>query len=177
MPIGLAAGLLAWLAGGGPSASTDRLETVEAKVVGLRGPRPGRFLGTDVGVAQLAATPLFALTVGPGAVPRPTLRLDGVVKSRARTAALIAIDDQQPDWLALGESRGGVTLLEVTASKAVVETLYGPQEVALGQRSGGSEPAPMSGAGAPPAVTPTQTDAVPPGFRSPPPPASAPGPR
>ena len=70
--------------------------------------------------------------------------------------------------MSVGETRDGVTLQQVTSSKIVVDTAFGPKDVALGERSAGtSEPSS-------PTVQASRTDEMPPGFRAPPPPANAP---
>jgi len=178
---GVATGGLGWWLAGGPARPGEALEPAEARLARLRIPRAGTDAALAPDVAGLAATPLFILTTGPGATPAPVLRLDGISKSKGRAAALLSIDDQPADWLAVGDRRGAVALQAVGASKAVVDTVYGPVEVALGERVGGAATAagvpagPVPGAVAPQGpVQPTIVDSPPPGFRSPPPPASAP---
>jgi len=183
---GVAAGGLGWWLAGGPARPGEALDAPEARLARLKIPRARGDAAAAPDVAVLAATPLFILTTGPGATPAPVLRLDGVSKSRSRTAALLSIDDQPADWLAVGDRRGGVVLQAVSAGKAVVDTVYGPVEVALGERVGGApagtpvaatgaaQPAPQPAVAPQGLVQPTIVDAPPPGFRSPPPPASAP---
>lgn len=169
VPAGLVAGFLAWSLAGGASATDDALGDLQRRMTALRAPRAfaGGVEGYDV--ASLAAQPLFVLTTGPGATPQPTVRLDGVVSSKARIAALLSINDRPSEWLGLGETRDGVTLQHVTAGKVTIDTVYGPAEVALGERIGAP---PLAVAAQPPA--PGAPDQLPPGLRGPPPPASAP---
>jgi hypothetical protein len=141
VPVGLATGLLAWLAAGGASADTDRLAPVAEEIAELRAPRRGG----DASMAQLAdltGAPLFALTTGPGAVSEPVIRLDGLVVTRHRVAALMAIDGAPPAWLSVGQSQGGVTLQQVSSTKAVIETALGVREIALGATQTGGATSP-----------------------------------
>lgn len=167
-PIGLVTGLMAWLATGGASAGIDRATPLATAVSALRAPPPRLASPREADVAALTATPIFALTVGPGAVKEPTVRLEGVSISRRRTAALVAIDGRPSEWLGIGDSRDGVTLEEVRSSRIVVDTIVGPKEIALGEQSGPgpAEATLESSRGG--------LDQSPPAFRAPPPPASAP---
>lgn len=169
VPAGLLAGLLAWMAAGGSSAGEATLASVESQLMGLRSPPPERVAGV-LGVAELASTPIFPMTVGPGAVIQPSLRLDGVAVTPRHSAALLAIDGKPAQWIALGDSREGVTVSAVSGSKAVVDTIVGDVVVELGRTAGGA-PADAGLAG-----NPTPDDRATAGFRMPPPPASAPRP-
>jgi hypothetical protein len=106
-------------------------------------------------------------------VREPSIRVDGVSMTRRRLAALIAIDSGPAEWLQVGESRGGVTLQSVSVSGVTVETPLGVKAVNLGDQAAASAPA-VGAAGPPIAAGPDQ---IPPGFRSPPEPASGPKPR
>jgi hypothetical protein len=108
--------------------------------------------------------PIFALTTGHGAVSDVSVRLDGLAISRKSQSALIAVNGQPAQWLALGATRDGVTLMEVHPTKVVLDTAIGFKAVALGQQS---TPAP------PPNPVTAPANAVPPGVHLPPP-ASAP---
>lgn len=132
-PAGLAAGLLAWYVGGGPAAASNRIEPVRETVSRLRPRRVPAVEPASIDARAIADIPLFPLTAGPGAVPQPRLRLDGVVRRRSRTAALLSIDGKPSEWLHIGDTRDGVTLQEVDGAKVVVDTLFGPQEIMLGQ--------------------------------------------
>jgi hypothetical protein len=162
-PVGLATGLLAWFVAGGAQATLGKVAPVEAAVAELRIPRPAVVAQDYVSIADLIAAPLFAPASGPGAVADSLIRLDGISLSRQRTAALISINNAPAEWLRPGETRGDITLQQVAASRVVVDTPFGTKEIGLGQSSGAIQP--------PPAVP----DTTPAGFRSPPPPASAPG--
>ena len=163
---------------GGSSAATRQIEPLAQQVAALRAPRAAIDAPAPGDLGGLLSNPLFPLTTGPSAVPQPTIRLDGVARAGRRSAALLSINDQPSDWLSQGESRDGVTLLDVSASRAVVDTLYGPREVRLGQRV--PEGASAVAGGQEQVTSPSNPsnigglDEVPPGFRSPPPPASAP---
>jgi hypothetical protein len=119
-------------------------------------------------VRQAMNSPLFGPLGGGGGVAEPTIRLQGIARAPGRVAALLAIDAKPSAWLGLGETRDGVTLVEVLASRIAVETVIGEREIRLGGVAGPSGEADR---------TPLRAgqDEPPPGFRMPPPPASAPG--
>lgn len=170
-PLGLATGLAAWLLAGGLSVRANALDEVHARLSHLRAPAPLAARSSDAGAAALLGAPLFALTTGPGAVREPSIRIDGVSITRRRMAALVSIDAKPAEWLQVGESREGVTLQAVTVSSATLETALGVKTLSLGDQSAASSPLP----GAPgAAVAAGAQDQAPPGFRSPPEPASAP---
>jgi hypothetical protein len=173
VPAGLAAGVLAWFVAGGANAGGARLGAVAEQLDGLRAPRPAAAAPPMADIAGLSANPLFALTTGPGARPQPVVRVDGLVRARGRVAALVSVDDKPADWLRLGDTRDGVTLIEVQGSGVVVDTLYGPQNVGLGERSPAAAAAAVT-TSTPAAQTAAAVDTIPQGFRSPVPPADAP---
>jgi hypothetical protein len=156
-PAGWAIGSVIWLLYAHPAGATQA-PLLSARLSGVNVREAARFDRPDAVLAQAITTPLFALTSGPGAVAEVALRLDGLVHSPARVAALLSINGAPSDWLDLGASRDGVTLEDVTSNKVVVDTATGLREIILGQT-----PATADGAAAPS------------GLRSPPPPASAPG--
>jgi hypothetical protein len=179
--VGLAAGGLGWLAAGGASAAAEKLGPTEALVARLT--RPHRTPGevAPANITELSELPLLLLTTGPGATPLPIVQVDGLVSARGRRAALVSIDDKPSEWLVVGDIQRGVTLRDVAANHAVIETAYGLQDVQLGERSiappSNPNPTDPSPAAPTPAVArPSSTGplTIPPGFRSPPPPASAP---
>lgn len=173
IPLGLVTGLSAWLLADGVSARASALEATHARLTALRAPAAGRPSGS--GGLGLIGAPLFALTTGPGAVREPAIRLDGVSITRRRTAALVSIDARPSEWLEVGETRDGVSLQSLTSSSATFETALGVKSLGLGQQSAAS--APLPGASGAQPVTAVVQDQPPPGFRSPPEPASAPPPR
>lgn len=168
-PIGLLIGLLAWSVAGGATAGLDRLDPATDHLMALRAPVAVARRETHRGSSVLAA-PLFALTVGPGAVREVAIRVDGLSVSRRRNAALVSIDGAAAQWMSVGESRDGVTLQAVSSTKAVFDTTLGNKELALGEQSAASAPPVAANAVE---VSATNLDHIPPGFRSPPPPASA----
>lgn len=172
-PAGLLTGLVAWTLAGGLSVKADALSELETSLSAAHPPAVAS-RSKRGSSASLLAAPIFALTTGPGAVREPAIRVDGVSVSRRRTAALVSIDGGAAEWLSVGESRGGVTLQGVTADGITVETAIGEKAVKLGDQSAASAPA---AAPPPEAVATAAPDRPPPGFRSPPEPASAPRPR
>ena len=175
-PLGLAVGLAYWLTAGGASANADRLEPLAAQVNSLPGAQRTGAESRSLDVADLQGAPIFALTVGPSAVKEPSILLQGVSVSARRTAALISVDGRPAEWMAVGETRDGVTLQQVRGSRIVVDTLLGSKDVALGEQSAPealADPEPVGESPPPPDLN-TARDRIPPGFRSPLPPASAP---
>lgn len=172
-PLGLATGLVAWLIAGGLSVRANALDDVHGRLARLKAPAPAVARGSEASAASLLGAPLFALTTGPGAVREPSIRVDGVSVSRRRMAALVSIDAGPAEWLIIGESRAGVTLQAVSGSGITVETLLGTRTLNLGDQSAASAPAPGAASTVTQAAAVVQ-DQVPPGFRGPPEPASAP---
>jgi hypothetical protein len=182
VPAGLAAGALAWFAAGGATASANKLDPLRSAVSVVRHVHSQAVNSPAADIGDLSGLPLLLMTTGPGAVPEPAVRLDGLVRTRTRKAALLSINDGPAEWLSLGEARDGVSLQDVLGNHVQVETPYGLQVVAVGERAGPSAAASPPAAATPPAAAPppsdphAATDKVPPGFRAPLPPASAPRP-
>lgn len=160
---GLIAGAAFWALSGG-QAQGEALDALDARLTAISTRSRSPLDRPSDALAQSLATPLFAASGSASEVDAEVaIQLFGVVRSPGRTAALIGIGAAPADWLALGESRNGVTLRAVTSSGATVATISGEREVMLGM------PSQTALAGAP------STGGPPPGFKSPPPPASAPG--
>src|SRR5205085_694343 len=68
-------------------------------------------------IRQAMNSPLFGPLGGRGGVADPTIRLQGIARAPGRVAALLAIDAKPSAWLGLGETRDGVTLVEVSGSR------------------------------------------------------------
>ena len=116
-------------------------------------------------VQLLSAPPLFPVLSGPNAPADIPVSLQGIARSPGRTAALLSIGGQPSEWLALGESRDGVTLEDVASSSVKIDTPRGSRALQLaigGAPSDGPTAGSLGGAI--------------PGFRSPPEPAGAPVP-
>jgi hypothetical protein len=158
LPLGWAIGSGVWLLAA-PAPGGDQLSVLSDRLVAIRIRHPVAPGRSDVLVAQAISAPLFALTTGPAAVAEILLKLEGLVRTPGRVAALLSINGGPSDWLELGQTRDGVTLQDVASSRVVVDTAMGLREVALGAPSAPTDPA------LPPASS----------FKSPPPPASAPG--
>jgi hypothetical protein len=65
---------MAWLMAGGLSTNGDVLEEVQTSLGQLRQPAAVTRVRAYSGAADLLASPLFALTTGPGAVREPSIR-------------------------------------------------------------------------------------------------------
>lgn len=138
------------------------LEQMEARLAAF----PAR-IGSRPALSPALTAPkvsIFPVLDGPDAPPDIPVRLEGVARSPGRIAALLAVGGGPAGWLRLGETRDGVTLTEVGSATVTVDTARGPKIVGLG-----------SGSASPANPLPVATDAPPPGLRSPPEPASAPG--
>jgi len=162
-PAGLALGLAVWLVVG-RGVTEDAIQILRARLNAMpTGTHASPGSDADA-IAQAVAKPLFALTTGPGAVAEVAIRLEGVARSPGRIAALLSIGGKPAQWVAQGEMSEGVVLQDVTGSKVIVDTPLGLREVKLGESTGPAQ-------GAADISAPQE---IPPGYRSPPPPASAP---
>lgn len=151
----------AFLCFGGRTASAAIADLDQrAALVSARGWQGGP---APIGVRLSDVQPLFPILSGAHAPPELAVTLQGIVRAPGRTAALLSISGGPALWLSLGEMRDGVTLEDVGATSVTIDTARGERQVALGP----ADPPPQLAAGAP--------DALPPGFRQPPEPASAPG--
>jgi len=123
-PTGLAVACAGWLllAGGGPAAGS--LDAAEARLGRL--PAPPRAATTVPAAVSAAGAELFV-----GTAP-PIVRLDGLSRTRRRTAALLAFGSGPSQWVSLGATIEGVTLVEVGEAKVVLETVAGRQVLGLG---------------------------------------------
>jgi hypothetical protein len=166
-PAGLAFAATAWLVFHGGMAVTAPLDGLQGHLAASRPPPMILAVAPMDAASRAIASPLFALTTGPGAVSDVTVRLDGLAISPRSQSALLAINGKTADWLTLGATRDGVTLMEVHASKVLLDTAIGFKEIGLGQQSA------ASAAG----VASASSNAIPLGTRLPPPPASAPAAR
>jgi hypothetical protein len=170
-PIGLLTGFAAWLIAGGASANLKQVDGLQTRLTALAIPVKGNGASFSSGL-DANSPPLFALTTGPGAIREPSIRVDGISMSRRRVAALVSIDTATSSWMTIGESRSGVTLQAVSATKVTVETAVGIRDLSLGDQSAASAPAGESQT--PLAAASIASDQPPPGYRMPPVPADAP---
>lgn len=156
---GLVAGGALWALSGG-QAQGEALEAVDTRLAAISTRARGRPDRPSDALAQSLATPLFTAP-DPSAQNQADLvvQVYGLARSPVRTAALLSVGGAAAEWFAVGETRDGVTLRAVSGSGASIATASGERELLLG---------------APAASGPVTSDAVPPGLKSPPPPASAP---
>jgi hypothetical protein len=149
---------------GGAGPVTNPLQAVEGKLNALdTHARGARAPGPDA-AAQAIAAPLFATSSLTPSAPEVAVKVLGIARTPSGSAALLSINNGPADWLAVGASKDGVTLQEVTASAAIIDTPGGTRTVPLGETSTPSPAAP---------ATPQPAPAT--GVRMPPAPASAPG--
>jgi hypothetical protein len=167
--VGLVLGASAWLAAG----RQDVLTPVQDRLAAL--PPAQASSGADGGAPSLSGPPLFALSTGPNAVRDPGVMVLGLSRMPGRAAALLAIDGKPPAWLARGESRDGVVLREVGSGRATLDLPLGVRTLRIGEAAPADTADAIASGGshiASPVLAPGDTP--PPGYRSPPPPASAP---
>ena len=81
-PIGLATGLLAWMAAGGASAGFEKLAPIEQGLTAIRPPPRMNVQLGFISLPDMIASPLFALATGPGAVAETVIRVEGVARAR-----------------------------------------------------------------------------------------------
>jgi hypothetical protein len=160
-PVGLATGLLAWLAAGGASANTAEVDPLDTRLAALHSPRPVPAV-RGVTADDLTAMPLFNLVSAAAVTPDPVVRVDGLSRTAHRTAALLSIGGAAAEWLQVGDQRAGVTVRKVDAGTVQLDMPSGLKTLALGEQTQA------------PAGEVANNDAPPPGMRSPPAPASAP---
>jgi hypothetical protein len=115
------------------------------------------------GASLASSPPLFPAPSGSNAATDLAVSVEGVARSPGRIVALLSIGGKPAEWLALGESRDGVTLEDVGSASVTIDTAGGERTLALG------------GGGPPSAAALASADGPPPGYRAPPEPASAPG--
>lgn len=139
----VAAGLILagifWLIFGVHTTALGALNRMDQRLAALPAVT-SRSLAEEGIASRILAAPLFALTTGPGAVTEATIHLEGLVITPALKAVLVSIDGKTPDWLTLGASRDGVTLIDVQGSKATFDTATGFKDVGLGDAGPGSGP-------------------------------------
>ncbi len=127
---GLILGAAAWAALATGAADQQRLETDQVTLSRLKPPsRAPSIVGALV--ADATAHPLFNLTTGPGAQPEPVILVSGLSRTPVHRAALLSVDGKAAAWLNVGQSMGGVTLLDVQSSDVIVETPFGRKDVDL----------------------------------------------
>jgi hypothetical protein len=168
--VGLALGATAWRAAG----RQDVLTPVQDRLAALGSSHAQR--GGDSGAPSLSGPPLFAMSIGPNAVHDPVVAVLGLSRMPGRAAALLTIDGKPPAWLARGESRDGVVLRDVGSGRATLDLPLGVRTLRIGEATPAGPGGATTGYGPSNSIAaPTSGDTPPPGFRSPPPPASAPG--
>ena len=133
----------------------QRLSQAQARLSHRTQSRPGYAASDPIAVAL--ANPLFPLSSGPSAVADVAIELFGIVKSPTKVAALVSIGGGDPQWLAVGQARGEVSLMEVGAEKVVFDTPAGLKTVSLTDANAGAagSSASESAAASPTGTTPT----------------------
>lgn len=140
VPGGLALACAGWLlfAAGGPAAKP--LEAAEAGLAQLPAPRSAATSPSEPSAS--AGGDLFAAVP-----PPPVVRLDGISKTRRRTAALLTFGNGPAQWVSIGATVDGVTLVAVSDADATLETVAGREALALGQSTTPASPSQASASG------------------------------
>ena len=169
---GVAIGAALWVLLGAAPASANRLEDDRLGLVSAPLLRPA---APDISglVTNLSSHPIFVLPTAPSDGPQTTIVLEGIARSPRRTAALVSIDGRPDLWLEAGKAVNGVTLTGLDSDKATFEMPSGRKEILLGQTPT-PRSTPSAASTAPAKLDLISPSAIPPGFRLPPPPASAP---
>lgn len=128
--VGLLLACAAWLGLDGGRSALVAIEQEEARVGALPASRRPAETLTARTAALLASPSLFSQS------PPPRVRLDGLARSPGRVAALMAIEDLPAQWVVIGSTVSGVTLLRIGANRATIDAGDGPQEIALGETVG-----------------------------------------
>ena len=158
---GLLVGCGSWGVAGGKNAGSA-VADIDARLTAVHTRVRGPASAQSEALSQALASPLFVVSAGQVELKEVGIRLQGIVKTPRRTAALLSIDGGSAEWWVPGQERGGVVLEHVSTGGIQVSTPLGVREINLGQQ-------PISSS------TTAPSDGPPPGFKSPPPPASAPG--
>ena len=137
---------------GPPGSTLTELDRLQDRLVSIR---------SSAALAKASATltpssfSLFGQNVS------IAVALQGISISPIRRAALVSIGGAEPDWLDLGQTRDGVTLVDVQPSKITVDTDGGTKEVQFAQGASAPAPTDARGPGRPQAAAPAFNAALP----------------
>jgi hypothetical protein len=109
---------------GPPGSALNEIDRLQAKLVAVRP------MGAQAKAA--AAVPRPSFTLFAQGVPA-SVTLQGVSILPDHRAALISIGGAEAGWLDVGETRDGVTLVEVQPFKIIADTDEGTKDIELGQ--------------------------------------------
>ncbi len=138
-PAGLALALGLWLLIGRDPPAIAAVAGLETRLAAARPVATSRASAVDALTVRALGSPVFALTTGPAAVADIPVTMTGIALTRTRKAALISVGAKPADWLDLGATRDGVTLMSVTVAGATVDTPTGFKALTL--NGGGVGPA------------------------------------
>jgi hypothetical protein len=139
--VGLLLACAIWLGLDGGRGAVAAIDREEARMGALPALRRSAEVLSGRTTALLASPSLFSQP------PPPRVRLDGLARTPGRVAALMAIGDLPAQWVVIGSTVNGVTLLRIGGNRATIDAGDGPQEISLGE---------TVGSGASPTTTPTQ---------------------
>jgi len=138
-PAGLIAAALLSLAVGSQTRALSGLDQIDQRLAQLPSRSPPTPSLKQDAAGQALARSLFGSPAGPIA----PIVLQGIAITPARQAALLSIGDKL-GWLAVGDSRNGVTLLDVQRSKITVDTAQGAQDISIGVKANSDAAMPRS---------------------------------
>lgn len=130
-PVGLLAGALVWIATGSDAGGAKPIDALQAQIGSAPSalhPQPGP---SGIAASNVTAKPVFLMSVGPGAVSLPSVRLVGVALTPRSRAALLAIDTAPPEWVTVGDVRRGLVISAITKSTVELDTQLGPRTVSF----------------------------------------------
>lgn len=107
------------------------MDQLEARLAAARPAAVRRDVGPDASLDRALASPVFAMTTGPGAVTEIPVALSGLAVTKTRKAALISIGGKPADWLDVGATRDGVTIVAVSGAGATIDTQTGFRSIGL----------------------------------------------
>lgn len=161
LPVGLILGVAAWMSTGRAGATSEALEQAASALQAM--PKGGARRQTASIAPPSLTAPLFAQPEGAALPVETSVVLQGLSRTPRRQSALLAIGARPAEWLTVGETREGVTLDSVGPGGVTITTPSGTRDLGFGPANTSNQ--------APASIDPMP----PPGVRSPPPPASAPG--
>jgi hypothetical protein len=113
---------------GPPGSALAQLDRLQERLVSIRpAAAPAR-------IRTAISAPSFSLF---GQSVPVTVTLQGVSMSPGRRAALVSVGGAAAEWLDLGQTRDGITLIDVRSSSVTVDTDGGTKEIQFAQGSSG----------------------------------------
>ena len=144
VPVGALLGGLIWMGSGAASTADRGLSAIESDLGSAAKTLSAQRAPTGAMAAALASRPLLVLTVGPGALSEVPVRLVGVALTPRTRSALIAFDNQAPEWMSVGQTKAGQTVTSISGSSVELESVLGPRTVTFSDASSPSSVSPTA---------------------------------